>query len=123
MTLHQGGDPKQAVAKLTRAIVLDSRNAELFKQRAEAFVSLGDYHMAIVNFRKVLSLSPSEEEEITGRLATVYHLHGEALVEQQQHDQALEMFRMASDHRPEEKMYTMRRLSLSFSSTLSFLLG
>ena len=118
MKLHQGGDLKRAVAKLTRAIVLDPRNAELFKQRAEALVSLGDYHMAIANFRKVLSLNPGEEEEMSGRLATVYHLHGQALVEQQQHDQALEMFRMASEYCPKEKMYTMRR-SVLLSPSLS----
>ena len=64
---HQEGDAGRAVAKLTRAIALDPRRPELFKQRAEAQLALQNFHSAIINFKKALSLQPSEELELTER--------------------------------------------------------
>lgn len=67
LQFHQEGDAGRAVAKLTRAIALDPRRPELFKQRAEAQLTLKNFHSAIINFKKALSLQPSEQLELTER--------------------------------------------------------
>ena len=107
--LHQDGDPKGAVTKLTRAISLDPMNADLFKQRAEAYATLQDFHSAIINLRKALSLRPSEHTAITGRLASMHYLYGKALSQGEEYKRALEAFGVASEYRPGEKKYTMQR--------------
>ena len=71
---HQEGDAGRAVAKLTRAIALDPRRPELFKQRAEAQLTLQNFHSAIINFKKALSLQPSEELELTERCVDEFSL-------------------------------------------------
>ena len=67
LQLHQEGDASRAVAKLTRAIALDPRHPELFKQRAEAHLTLRNFHSAIINFKKAFLLQPSEHLELTER--------------------------------------------------------
>lgn len=108
--LHSEGDPRSAIKKLTRAIVLDQRNADLFLQRAEVYVSLEDYHSAIINYQKVLSLRPSEEEEIFHKLAAVHSLHGQSLMSSRRYEQALRAFDRALGCSPGEKEYVMKRI-------------
>lgn len=52
-TLCAEGKPELGVRKLTKAIVLNPTDPELFRLRAEACVSAQDYHTAIINFKKV----------------------------------------------------------------------
>ena len=113
--LHNEGDPKQSVKKLTRAIALDPHNAALFKGRAEAHVSLQEYHSGVINFKKALSLSPSEREEIENRLATVHYLHGQALVAEEHYDRALEEFDLALNYHPSQKEYVMQKIDCLLS--------
>lgn len=49
----------------------------------------------------------------------MHYLHGQALNEGREYERALEMFRKASEYRPEEKEYTMRRWGGSPSSSSS----
>ena len=104
-------NPRGAVIKLTRAIALQPKNAELFRQRAEAYEALFDYHPAILNFRKALLLGPLNKEALTFRLAEVYCAYGERLCEGKQHLQALEMFKMALEYQPHNREYALKRYS------------
>ena len=98
--------------KLTRAIALQPRNAELFKQRAEAYTLLRDYHSAILNFHKVLSLSPSEQDVIHERLADVNFSFGEVLYEQGKYSQAIQSFENVCKYRQEDRDTVMKRCVL-----------
>lgn len=48
--------------------------AELYEQRAEAFLQLCDFQSAALNFRKVLTLGPAREQHCLARLALVLDL-------------------------------------------------
>lgn len=48
--------------------------AELYEQRAEAFLQLCDFQSATLNFRKVLALGPAREQHCLARLALVLDL-------------------------------------------------
>ena len=109
LQLHREGDPKAAVAKLNRAICLDPRNPELFRQRAVLHEALQDYHSVIINLKKVLSLCPSEHAELTLRLAAMFHLYGQTLMAEGKYEEALEMFQAAIGYQPGEKEYTLKR--------------
>ncbi len=108
--LQREGDSQSAIKTLTRAIALDRHSASLFLQRAEAHVSLEEYHSAALNYQKALSLRPSEGETIRCRLAAVHALHGQSLVSDSRHDQALGEFDQALVHCPGEKEYVMKRI-------------
>eukprot|EP00731_Ephydatia_muelleri_P024858 Em0016g1129a len=99
-------NPRGAVIKLTRAIALQPKNAELFRQRAEAYEALFDYHPAILNFRKALLLGPLNKEALTFRLAEVYCAYGERLCEGNSTYRALEMFKMALEYQPHNREIT-----------------
>ena len=107
--MHESGESRKAVAKLTRAIALEPRNPDLFKLRAEAYFSLKEYYSSIINFRKVIALQPSVEKEITERLACVHYEYGTWLYDNGQYAQALEMFEKTSEYQPENKEPVMRR--------------
>ena len=62
------------MAKLTRAIALEPRRPELFKNRAEAHLTLRNFHSAIINFKKALSLQPSEQQELTDRFVITFSI-------------------------------------------------
>ena len=108
-SLHESGDHQRAVVRLTRAIALQPTNPDLFKLRAEAYFSLKEYHSSIINFQKVIALTPSSEEEITERLACVHFEYGAWLYNSGKFSQALEMFEKTSDYQPENKEPVMRR--------------
>ena len=101
--------PGDAVIKLTRAIALQPHNAELFRQRAEAYEALRDHQSALLNFRKALLLGPPDKDALTVRMAEVYCAYGESLCEGQQHVQALEMFKMALEYQPHNREYALKR--------------
>ena len=107
--LHESGDFQKAVTKLTRAIALEPRNPDLFKLRAEAYFSLSEYHPAIINFQKVISLQPSVEGEVIERLACVHYEYGAWLYDNGQYARALEMFEKTSEYQPHNKEPVMRR--------------
>lgn len=102
-------NPRGAVIKLTRAIALQPNNAELFRQRAEAYEALSDYYPAILNFRKALFLRPENKDTLTFKLAQVCCAYGEHLCEEKQHLQALEMFKMALEYQPHNGEYALKR--------------
>ena len=110
---HQEGNLTRCIAILSRAITLQPRNPELFKRRAEAYVSQQHYHSAIINFKKTISLSPSEETILTPRMATIHYLHGQSLYQEGKFEEALEAFSKSSEFCPEEREYTMRRCGLA----------
>ena len=106
-------NPQGAITKLTRAIALQPHNAELFRQRAEAYEALHDHHSAILNFRKALILGPPNKDALAVRMAEVYCTYGERLCEEQQHVLALEMFMKALEHQPHNREYALKRYQIS----------
>uniref|UniRef100_A0A8B9PX79 Tetratricopeptide repeat domain 16 n=1 Tax=Apteryx owenii TaxID=8824 RepID=A0A8B9PX79_APTOW len=57
--------------------------AELYQQRAEAFLQLCDFQSAMLNFRKALTLSPAQQQPCLERLALVLDLQGQCLLDQE----------------------------------------
>lgn len=108
-SLCDRGEISRAVSKLTRAIALQPRNPKLFKQRAEAYVLLKDYHAAILNFQKVLALCTSEQEYIHERLADVSFSYGEVLFSEEKYTQALYNFEKVCEYRSEDRDSIMKR--------------
>ncbi len=94
---------------MTRAIVLQPKNPELFKVRAEAYLKCSNYHAAIINFNRVVALNPSEYDVISERLGAAYHLHGLALMAENNHEEALEALENASDYNPQNKETSTKR--------------
>lgn len=111
------GSHDLAVAKLTRAIVLQPQNPVLFSRRAAAYASLGNHHAAILNLRKALSLNPSDSPTLTAQLAIAYYQHGQVLEADGWHDRASVMYQRASECDPGAKEYVMRRWGMQ--NTLS----
>lgn len=68
-------EPELAVKKLTRALALDPRNADLYKQRGEVFYKLRDYPSAIENISKALRVSPSANKKDLQVLFTLFSFY------------------------------------------------
>ncbi|XP_032056409.1 tetratricopeptide repeat protein 16 [Aythya fuligula] len=68
------GQWEEAIICYTKAIGLDPQRAELYEQRAEAFLQLCDFQSAVLNLRKVLALGPAREQHCLARLALVLDL-------------------------------------------------
>lgn len=109
LALTEEGKPELAVAKLTRAIVVDPDNPDLFRHRAEACILIPDYHTAIINFEKVIALNPNEKEAISARLGAVYYQHGLALAANKEHEEAVEAFKEAYARDQDNKDLIMKR--------------
>ena len=56
------GKPLQAIGRINRAFVHDSRDPSLYQLRADAFFQLRDYPSAIQNISKALRLAPSNSQ-------------------------------------------------------------
>uniref|UniRef100_A0A669Q598 Uncharacterized protein n=1 Tax=Phasianus colchicus TaxID=9054 RepID=A0A669Q598_PHACC len=71
--------------------------AELYEQRAEAFLQLCDFQSAKLNLMKVLALAPAQEQHCLARLALVLDLQGQCLLDQELYSEALESFTQAAE--------------------------
>ncbi|XP_050570611.1 tetratricopeptide repeat protein 16 [Cygnus atratus] len=74
MEFSSCGQWEEAIICYTKAISLDPQRAELYEQRAEAFLQRCDFQSATLNFRKVLALGPAREQHCLARLALVLDL-------------------------------------------------
>ena len=83
------------MARINRAIFLQSNNPDLFRERAEAFFLLQDYHNAIINLERVLVLTDTDKEDITGRIGCFHFHYALKLLQDKKHEEALEMMRLA----------------------------
>ena len=107
--LNARGLPKRAVARLSRAIVLEPNDPELFNLRGEASVLAREYHSAIANFKKVIALRKTDHETVNKRLSTVYYQHGMDLVAKERHEEAIESFWNCEKHDATNKEAVARR--------------
>ncbi len=107
-TLCDDGECNKAVAKLSRAIVLQPLNSDLFEKRAEVYLILRNYDLAIVNFQKVLSLR-TKDDAIFDRIGQVYWVHGEELYAEGKYRHALEVYEQVAGYRPDDRNIVMRK--------------
>ncbi|XP_066837128.1 tetratricopeptide repeat protein 16 isoform X4 [Anser cygnoides] len=84
--------------------------AELYEQRAEAFLQLCDFQSATLNFRKVLALGPAREQHCLARLALVLDLQGQCLLDQELYSEALEAFTRAAELQPHRRVFRRRSI-------------
>ena len=105
----EDGDHARCISTLSRAIALEPRNAELFKRRADACVAFGDYHSAILNYKRTIILNPAEEAGLVPRMADAFFQSGKQLRAEEDFVGALEAFSKASECRPGEREYTLQR--------------
>ena len=117
----EGGDTRRCVGVLSRAISLDPRNAKLFRMRGHALFELSDYSSAIANYKKTVSLSPSEAETVAVRMANTHSRLGEELGSRGNHEAALAEFSSAAKLCPDTRNYVMKRCvcGCGLSSSLS----
>ena len=94
---------------MTRAIALQPNNPDLFKIRAEANVSLSNYHAAIINFKKVIRLRKDEEATINKRLAVVYYNYGMTLLAEKNYAEAVDFLEFAAYYDPGNKEVVFKR--------------
>ena len=111
-SLCDSGEPSKAIARLTRAIALQNQNPDLFEKRAEAYVLVKNFELAIANFQKVLALRV-EDPGIVERLGVVHCRYGEALYSEGRYSQALMIYEQAAQYRPEDKEVVMKRSGCS----------
>ncbi|XP_071881514.1 tetratricopeptide repeat protein 16 isoform X3 [Anas platyrhynchos] len=105
------GQWEEAIICYTKAIGLDpQRVAELYEQRAEAFLQLCDFQSAALNFRKVLALGPAREQHCLARLALVLDLQGRCLLDQELYSEALEAFTRAAELQPHRRVFRRRSI-------------
>ncbi|KAM6238063.1 tetratricopeptide repeat protein 16 [Spheniscus humboldti] len=102
-----GRKPSPAISK---AINLDLQRAELYEQRAEAFLQLCDFQSAMLNFRKVLMLVPAWEQPCLALLALVLDLQGQCLLDQELYREALEAFTWAAELQPHHRVFHQRSI-------------
>ncbi|OXB69144.1 hypothetical protein ASZ78_009620 [Callipepla squamata] len=101
---------EEAIICYTKAIGLDPQRAELYEQRAEAFLQLCDFQSAVLNLRKVLVLAPAREQRCLARLALVLDLQGQCLLDQELYSEALEAFTRAAELQPHCKVFRQRSI-------------
>lgn len=103
------GKPELAVRRLTRAIALNPSDPELFRLRGEASVLARDFHTAIINFKKVITMHEDERASMCKRLSVVYYQYGMALFNENRHGEAADMFENAANYDPENKEAVTKR--------------
>ncbi|XP_068771453.1 tetratricopeptide repeat protein 16 [Struthio camelus] len=84
--------------------------AELYQQRAEAFLQLCDFQSAMLNFRKALTLAPAQQQPCLARLALVLDLQGRCLLDQELYCEALEAFTRAAELQPHCRVFRQRSI-------------
>eukprot|EP00076_Gallus_gallus_P010862 XP_004945874.1 tetratricopeptide repeat protein 16 [Gallus gallus] len=104
------GQWEEAVICYTKAISLDPQRAELYEQRAEAFLQLCDFQSAKLNLMKVLMLAPARKQHCLARLALVLDLQGQCLLDQELYSEALEAFTHAAELQPHCRVFHQRSI-------------
>jgi len=97
---------ESAVRHLNKAIALWPEDDTFYAARAECFIHLCDMQSAILNYRKACLMQP---DVYNARLAFLYYLNAQCLVEQNLLIEALENFSQAAELRPDVGGYRIRR--------------
>ncbi|XP_018424634.1 PREDICTED: tetratricopeptide repeat protein 16 [Nanorana parkeri] len=100
---------EKAVISFTKAINLCPEKIELYVQRAEAFLQLGDFQSAAVNLQKACA-DPNPPLEHIELLAATYYLQGQNLFDQMCPMDAMECFTRAAELQPQNRHYHMRSI-------------
>ncbi len=96
--LRRQGNPRDSLAKLNRALFLDSRNPDLFRERSEAYCMLQDFSNAVINLERVMELSNKGQEDVLmAKIGSFHCYHALQLLEEKKYVEALEMVSLAED--------------------------
>ena len=90
------GKELDAIAYLTTAIKLDPKNVKALSERASLYVIFGDYQKALSDYRKALSIHPSEE---------LYYKTGVAELNSGDDKKAIEHLTQAIKINPDKEFY------------------
>lgn len=101
------GEYESSLVYIRKALLMDTGNIHYYVLRAEAYLQLCDYASAILNYKRVCIMDPDNEDYFS-KLAFVYFLHGQCLLDEEQFLEALEAFSKAVEMRPQVPGYHMR---------------
>ncbi|TSM85952.1 Tetratricopeptide repeat protein 16 [Bagarius yarrelli] len=101
---------EKAVSCFTKAIALQSKQAQLYAARAKAYLQLCDFKSAALDYRHVCYLEPQKKEHLH-HLAFVYYLQGQCYCDWGMFFEALESFAKAVELKPDVRPYHMRSLA------------
>ena len=96
--------------RINRGLALAPRNPDLYRQRAEILVLMGDTTLALQNMQKAISLGHHNSTLLQDRLAELHIVHGEQLEKLNDHSAALTAYDKAHELAPQCKLYTFKRL-------------
>ncbi|XP_051893417.1 tetratricopeptide repeat protein 16-like [Pristis pectinata] len=102
------GQIEEAIISFNKALTLDPQRKKFYLRRAEAYLLIGDFQSSVLNYRMASNLDPSDEELVSQISHTLY-IQGQYLFEVKMYGEALEIFALASELRPANQHYHMRR--------------
>ncbi|XP_029365838.1 tetratricopeptide repeat protein 16-like [Echeneis naucrates] len=98
---------ERAVICFSKAITLQPDQTQLYVGQAEAYLQLCDFQSALVCYRKASVLEPRPYRD---RLAVIFYLQGQHLLDRCHFAEALEAFSQAAQLKPGCRAYTVRSL-------------
>lgn len=98
-----------SIAAFSKAIFFVPQDAAYWAHRAEAYIALGDFKSALLNYRKAVRLDP-DVYDYKQRLACVHYLMGELQQEAGCMEEAIRCFSEASHVDPFNADYRMHRV-------------
>eukprot|EP00794_Sanderia_malayensis_P016028 gene16028-17648_t len=101
---------EKAIMYLSKAVVLDPENAEIYIKKGKAYLNFCDFQSAILNYRRACILQP-ECETYFESLAFVYFLQGQTFFDEQKYEDALEFFSKAVELKPHSLGYHTRSIA------------
>uniref|UniRef100_A0AAQ5ZA64 Tetratricopeptide repeat domain 16 n=1 Tax=Amphiprion ocellaris TaxID=80972 RepID=A0AAQ5ZA64_AMPOC len=96
---------EKAVICFTKGINLLPEQTQLYVSRAEAFLQLCDFQSAAASYKQAGILLPGA---FSRRLAFIYYLQGQSLLDQSLFLEALEAFSKAAELKPDCRVYKVR---------------
>lgn len=88
------GKLDQAITALSSAIFLAPKEASLYAQRGELYIRMCDFQSALLNYKKVQSLTPSDAS-VRARIGGLHFVKGNICVEDGEWKQALSSYNEA----------------------------
>lgn len=105
------GDPNDAIIKLSRALVIQPRQAHLYHERAWAHEQAGDFPAAIQNMKKAMALgcTCAGVGQLSEQLADLHLQFGENHYSRKHYEAALGEFSKAAEVQPDNRIHTLKQ--------------
>ena len=111
----QGGDFQGSLADFSKAIDLDSKNAEVWRHRAYAYGGLRQFDPAIVDGEMSLKLTPADPVSVKDLLARLYSNRAADHAKGERYAEAAEDVTHAMKHDPKAAVFYHQRGSCYFN--------